>query len=393
VNTIDAGIPVSSVAALPATNPPSFAVSWTGADDAGGSGIASFDIFVSVDGGPFTLWLDDTPDFTAQFSGAPDHTYAFYSVATDNVSHMEAAPSVADSSTVTVPLEPGDYNRNGIVETGDYQLWRAAFGNAGANLVADGNGDGFVDAADYVVWRKNSWTIVHDPLGDYNADGLISIADYNSWRAVYGQTGQNLPADGNQDGTVDAADYVIWRSRNRSIVVALPLDPGEAKITDAANSTQHHSKTHTINSHDAMDDAPAGFATNLNHAAPLRSALAPGKLAQTNAARSQPELITIGQNGNDSLHLLSEEKELGFRPRYSRVERDQSPDAVALIAFIESLGFDLSLKSMMLVNGSERYGIHDQVLDELPIHEDLDVAFADLSMPNELNELCQQMLP
>ena len=49
---------------------------------------------------------------------------------------------------------PGDFNDDGTVDAGDYQVWRAQFGQAGQSLSADGNRDGVVDAADYVVWRK-----------------------------------------------------------------------------------------------------------------------------------------------------------------------------------------------------------------------------------------------
>ena len=46
----------------------------------------------------------------------------------------------------------GDYDQNGLVDAGDYDAWRAAFGTADAAV--DGNGDGVVDAADYVLWRR-----------------------------------------------------------------------------------------------------------------------------------------------------------------------------------------------------------------------------------------------
>lgn len=52
---------------------------------------------------------------------------------------------------------------------------------------------------------------LRDPLpGDYNADGLVDTADYQVWKATYG-SGSDLRADGNSDGTVGAADYVFWR--------------------------------------------------------------------------------------------------------------------------------------------------------------------------------------
>lgn len=49
---------------------------------------------------------------------------------------------------------PGDYNRSGVVDHGDYQLWKQQFGLSGSAL-ADGNGDGLVTIADYTVWRDN----------------------------------------------------------------------------------------------------------------------------------------------------------------------------------------------------------------------------------------------
>ena len=40
--------------------PSSFTVNWSGQDDQGGSGIFTYDVYVSDNGGVFTLLLDDT---------------------------------------------------------------------------------------------------------------------------------------------------------------------------------------------------------------------------------------------------------------------------------------------------------------------------------------------
>ncbi len=98
--TIDAGPPTSSVNPLPAQSPPTFLVTWAGADEAGGSGVAFFDIYVSDNNGPFRLWLAQTTRNQAAFTGVFGHTYGFYSVATDNVGNREATPSMAQSTTV-----------------------------------------------------------------------------------------------------------------------------------------------------------------------------------------------------------------------------------------------------------------------------------------------------
>jgi hypothetical protein len=63
---------------------------------------------------------------------------------------------------------PGDFNDDGIVDAGDYQVWRAQFAQAGQSLAADGNRDGIVDAADYVIWRKG----FNSALGA-NASGVV----------------------------------------------------------------------------------------------------------------------------------------------------------------------------------------------------------------------------
>jgi hypothetical protein len=81
------------------TNSTNITVSWSGADDGGGSGIASFDISVSDNGGALQLWLDNTTDTTGVFAGEDGHTYGFYSVATDNVGHVEATPLGAQATT------------------------------------------------------------------------------------------------------------------------------------------------------------------------------------------------------------------------------------------------------------------------------------------------------
>jgi hypothetical protein len=100
VNTIDAGAPTSSVAPLPADSLPTFTVSWSGSDDPGGSGVQSYDVYVSDNGGPFTLWQNATTVTSAEYDGVVGHTYAFYSVATDNVGNVESTSDVAQASTV-----------------------------------------------------------------------------------------------------------------------------------------------------------------------------------------------------------------------------------------------------------------------------------------------------
>jgi len=113
------------------------------------------------------------------------------------------------------PDPTGDYNLNRIVDTADYVRWRRAFGqNVTPGSVADGNNDGRVDDLDYHMW-KNTYGAVSAPpalLGDYNGDGRVDAGDLIIWRRF---NNQSVPlgtvADGNRDGFVDQLDYLVWR--------------------------------------------------------------------------------------------------------------------------------------------------------------------------------------
>jgi hypothetical protein len=97
----DTNPPTSSVAALPLSSGGSFAVQWSGDDGTNGSGIAFFDLWVSVNGGPFTNWIARTTQQSAVFNGVLGNSYAFYSLATDEAGNEELPPLVPDAQTST----------------------------------------------------------------------------------------------------------------------------------------------------------------------------------------------------------------------------------------------------------------------------------------------------
>ena len=98
--TIDSSAPASTVAPLPSDSGKNFTVSWSANDDSGGSGIAGYDVLVSDNGGPFSLWQSATTTTSATYNGSAGHTYAFYSVATDNVGNIEPVPTAAQATTL-----------------------------------------------------------------------------------------------------------------------------------------------------------------------------------------------------------------------------------------------------------------------------------------------------
>jgi hypothetical protein len=117
VNTIDANPPSSKVSALPATTASAtFPVSWSGTDV--GSGIQGYSIFVSVNNGPFSVWLRTDGATSATYNGAPNTAYGFYSIAEDAAGNLEAAKTIADATTVTPVCSADVSSQVSIVRSG-----------------------------------------------------------------------------------------------------------------------------------------------------------------------------------------------------------------------------------------------------------------------------------
>jgi hypothetical protein len=91
--------PASAVAPLPAYSAAEIPIQWSGTD-AGGSGLARFDVYVAENRGPFQLWLANTTARSAVFPGKPGSRYEFYTIATDAAGNREPAPLTADAETV-----------------------------------------------------------------------------------------------------------------------------------------------------------------------------------------------------------------------------------------------------------------------------------------------------
>jgi hypothetical protein len=104
VNTLDLDQPQSQVYPLNATIDSRFPLSWTGSDV--GSGIASYSVYVMENDTALRPWKLNTTLKSAEFIGNVGSKYKFYSVATDNVSLKELAPTSYDASThITVDVK------------------------------------------------------------------------------------------------------------------------------------------------------------------------------------------------------------------------------------------------------------------------------------------------
>jgi hypothetical protein len=125
--TVDAVPPSSSASPLPLYSLPSFTVNWSGSDNAGGSGVAFYDMYVADDGGPFAPWLTGTTATSATYGGQDGHACGFYSVATDIAGNRQTTATSAQATTevditpptsaIQFPAAGGSYNASGWAST------------------------------------------------------------------------------------------------------------------------------------------------------------------------------------------------------------------------------------------------------------------------------------
>ncbi len=141
VHTIDRDAPNSTVAALAeAYGTASFMVEWSGQDDARGSGIHSYDLYVSRDDGPFEKVATHLTETSHEFTGESGSTYGFVSLARDNVGNVEVMPTVADTQTLVIigawvnRVDVYDVDNNGKVTARDALV---IINEMGRNRVSD----------------------------------------------------------------------------------------------------------------------------------------------------------------------------------------------------------------------------------------------------------------
>ena len=122
VHTIDNGLPSSTISELDdAYGTANFMIEWSGQDDENGSGIDSYDLFVSRDKAPFEILATQLNETSYEFTGESGVTYGFASVARDNVGNLETMPTVSDTETLVIigawvnPKLRYDVDNNGTV--------------------------------------------------------------------------------------------------------------------------------------------------------------------------------------------------------------------------------------------------------------------------------------
>jgi|GEM_PF-1136547 len=120
----------------------------------------------------------------------------------------------------------GDYNRNGLVDTSDFTVWRDHLGST-INLVADGDGNGKVDQNDYQVWNDHFGnTVDGTPLSAaYGVQVVSTATDENDGDTTSGNQSLREALAGAAVATGN--DVIVFRRELEGQTIALDSQLGE----------------------------------------------------------------------------------------------------------------------------------------------------------------------
>ncbi len=191
-NTIDSVKPSSRILPLPSTtNDESFTVKWVAADNPGGSGVSYLDIYVSIDGGNFDLWLAATSDTSATYNGQRGHTYAFFSLATDKVGNRQDQPSEVHAFTTVSGMEVRSVLLEEDFSSGMPQSWLVAGAWSADDTCGPDIGDPFASpwATVNSSCQQTSDEFLFSPVFDASLSNTVSLRMANMFEEVGGNIG------------------------------------------------------------------------------------------------------------------------------------------------------------------------------------------------------------
>jgi parallel beta-helix repeat protein len=113
-------------------------------------------------------------------------------------------------------LLPGDYDQNGVVDANDAVSGVVKDGDGDGVVENSAIGDDKLIATANVNTSLPLRNMSPDATntGDYNDDEAVTKDDFDLWKAQYGDAGANIASDGNADASVNAADYTLYRNNS-----------------------------------------------------------------------------------------------------------------------------------------------------------------------------------
>ena len=191
--------PLAGIALLPPVQADEgFGVSWTGIDD--WHGVASYDLQVSTDGGPWLPWISATQATSDVWLGADGHAYAFRVRARDGVGNLSGW-NVTSVSVATPTLATGGFGR----VTSSQLNVRSAPGTAATRLGSASIGDVFAITGGPSSVDGFTWYQVNGPLTEWQPAGYVRT---NAWIAASGNGSSNMVAIPAPNSTTVAATLV-----------------------------------------------------------------------------------------------------------------------------------------------------------------------------------------
>jgi spore germination protein YaaH len=172
-----------------------FSVSWTGVDD--WNGVASYDLQVSTDGGPWADWITGTQATSDVWLGADGHAYAFRVRARDGKGNLSAW-NVTSVFVAAPTLGPGGFGR----VTAPQLNIRSAPTTSATRLASATAGDVFAITDGPTNADGYTWYQVSGPITAWRPAGYVRA---DAWVAASGSGTTNLvPIPAPNSATVQA---------------------------------------------------------------------------------------------------------------------------------------------------------------------------------------------
>ncbi len=292
---LDTTPPTSTINYLPAaTTSTSFSVSVTASDPNGAngspaSGVASIGIYVSKNGGAFTLLATVTPgNASTPFTGQAGNTYGFYSIATDNAGNVQATPTSAQATvqivsglTVSSITQVSPNPRNSSVSAIDVTFSEpinTGSMTTGALTLTDNNGSNLINGS-------VNLTLVSGSTSTYAVGGLASLTmaegDYDF--TVYAA---NFTDEYNNPGTGSASTtWLTDTTPPTSTITTLPSQTTSTRFVVSVTGTD------PVGSDGSTPSGIASFALFVSNNGGAFSQFA-------TATPADPSAIFVGQAGN-----------------------------------------------------------------------------------------------
>jgi hypothetical protein len=192
------------------------------------TGIGSYDLYVSKDGGAFQLAQQGISDTLATYRGTLGSDYGFYARATDNAGNQEPQKSGEEASTFLgdgLAVYPGDTDNSGDVDASDVLPIGTFYGRTGPPRTLS---QGFTSVT-IVPWTKKKAT-----YADANGDGTINQNDLLPIGTFYGQTKPSSKAQSTEPATAEAGPSIQVRPLPVGTTVPVHIRVADGAVGRAA---------------------------------------------------------------------------------------------------------------------------------------------------------------